>query len=322
MADQYVGHAEIAAFADEKVNLKRDDVKEFREQVARLRENLEKRISEDSGFALLKMLHSGSVAKGTALRTLNDMDVAVYLKSEAAPGDEAGLVNWLVDRLREAYPQIATDKIQPATHCARVSFSGSGLDVDVVPVLYEGGDDDRGYLVVKDTGVRVLTSIPLHLKFVRSRKETWPPHYAQVVRLAKWWVRTQKQRRVDFSFKSFLVELLVAYVGEHGVQFSNYCDALERVFAFIVKSELRERIAFTDYYDSSELPASSSSPVEIYDPVNPDNNAAAQYSDADRLTVVEAANDAVDALTEARYATTKGRALDLWKEVLGSSFGA
>lgn len=48
------------------------------------------------------MLHAGSVAKGTALRTINDMDVGVYVRKAAAP-DDARLVGWLVDRLREAY---------------------------------------------------------------------------------------------------------------------------------------------------------------------------------------------------------------------------
>ena len=45
-------------------------------------------------------------------------------------------------------------------HCVRVRFRGSGLDVDVVPVLYEGDVNDYGYLVRKYSGERVLTSIP------------------------------------------------------------------------------------------------------------------------------------------------------------------
>lgn len=38
---------------------------------------LEKKIEEDPDYALVKMLHAGSVAKGTALKTVNDLDVAV-----------------------------------------------------------------------------------------------------------------------------------------------------------------------------------------------------------------------------------------------------
>ena len=37
-----IGHADIAAFADDSVNLKREDAEEYREQVRRLREKLDK----------------------------------------------------------------------------------------------------------------------------------------------------------------------------------------------------------------------------------------------------------------------------------------
>jgi hypothetical protein len=52
------------------------------------------------------------------------------------------------------------DQFAPQDHCVQVQFRGSGLNVDVVPVLYEGEADDRGYLITKDFGDRVLTSIP------------------------------------------------------------------------------------------------------------------------------------------------------------------
>ena len=316
----YVGHAELKSFADQRVNLHRDDVADRRAQVARLRERLENHIKEHPDYGLVKMLHSGSVAKGTALSTLNDMDVAVYVKSNVAPHEERDLINWLVDRLREIYTNMAHDQIQPSTHCARVEFRGTGLWVDVVPVLYEGDADDRGYLIVKDTGDRVLTSIPLHLRFVRARKDVWPDHYAQVVRLLKWWVRERKLENKNFRFKSFVAELLCAHVGAMGVSLSDYAGALEGIFTYIVKTELKARIAFADYYKSSELPEETRAAIEIFDPVNPNNNVTAGYTDSDRRAFVEAAQDALDSITEAHYATTKGRAVERWQEVLGTSF--
>lgn len=42
-----------------------------------MRTRLEKKISEDPDFSMVKMRHAGSVAKGTALRTVNDFDVVV-----------------------------------------------------------------------------------------------------------------------------------------------------------------------------------------------------------------------------------------------------
>jgi len=77
-----IGHADIAAFADDSVNLKREDAKEYREQVARLREKLDKYAADHPDYGLIKTLLSGSLAKGTALRTLNDIDVAFYVKAD------------------------------------------------------------------------------------------------------------------------------------------------------------------------------------------------------------------------------------------------
>ena len=316
----YVGHAELKAFAEHRVNLHRDAVADRRAQVARLRERLGNHINEHPDYVLVKMLHSGSVAKGTALSTLNDMDVAVYVKSNVAPHEERELISWLVDRLRDIYTNMSSDQIQPSDHCARIEFRGTGLSVDVVPVLYEGEADDRGHLVVKGTGERVLTSITLHLRFVRTRKDKWPDHYAQVVRLLKWWARERKLENATFRFKSFLAELLCAHLGAKGVDFSDYAGALESIFTYIVKTELRERISFADYYPASHLPGPTGAAIEIFDPVNPNNNVAARYSGADRRAIVEAAQDALDSITEAHYSTTKGRAVERWQEVLGTAF--
>lgn len=315
-----IKHKEITSFADDKVNLHRDDVKEHREQVGRLRDRLAEHIAENPGFSLVKMLGSGSLAKGTALSTLNDIDVAVYMTQDDAPSDEGDMLAWLAERLREAYGKLLRpEQIQIGTHCVIISFRGSGLDVDVVPVYYEGDEDDLGYLIAQDTGNRVLTSIPLHLAFIRKRKDAQPRHFAQLVRLLKWWVRHQKSQNPDFRFKSFMVELICAHLADEGLDMSDYPLALERFFAFLVTSGLSERISFDDYYSASDLPAATDCPIEIFDPVNPENNVASRYTEADRLCVVEAAHDALDALHEAHYAE-KGRAISCWKDVLGPSF--
>lgn len=86
--DSKISHADIVAFADNRVNLRREDMNAHREQVGRLRAKLETYIAAHPGFDLVKMLRSGSVANGTALKTINDMDVAVYVKAGRAPGSE------------------------------------------------------------------------------------------------------------------------------------------------------------------------------------------------------------------------------------------
>ena len=65
--------------------------------------------------------------------------------------------------------------------CVVISFSGTGLDVEIAPILYEGDPQWRGYLFDRLTGKKVLTSIPLHIDFIRKRKAEQPDHFIQVI---------------------------------------------------------------------------------------------------------------------------------------------
>jgi hypothetical protein len=320
MNESHVDHAAIRAFAEDKVNLPSAHVKKHRVQVNKLRERLETYIRETLDFALVKMMHSGSVAKGTALRTLDDMDVAVYVRKNAAPSHDEEMQPWLAERLREANPNMHPEQFVRQDHCVRIEFRGSGLDVDVVPVLWEGDKDYHGYLVDKKTGNRILTNISRHLEFTRKRKREHQAHFAQVVRLAKWWKRHQKEQRPEFRCKSFLLELVIAHLADTGIALDDYPAALQRFFDYIVTTGLRERIAFTDYYPAAKLPGPTGAAIEIFDPVNPENNVARPYEDRHRRLLVEAAEEAADAISEAHYATTRQRAVECWQRVLGSSF--
>ncbi len=209
-----IDHDIVKAFANERINLPSDVAAKHRAQVEDLRERLERKIAADPSYGLVKMLHAGSVAKGTALSGVNDLDTAVYVKARDAPtSGDAQLVPWLADRLYEANTNMSRDQFVEEQHCVRVNFRGTGLDVDVVPVLYEGAADDRGYLVRKHTGERVLTSITLHLRFMSDRKAKYGPEFAELIRITKWWTRVIARHDEDFRFKSFMIELLWARLG-------------------------------------------------------------------------------------------------------------
>ena len=315
-----ISHADIAAFADDCVNLKREDAEDYREQVRRLRDKLDKYAADHPEYGLIKTMLSGSLAKGTALKTLNDIDVAFYVKAEKTPSAEPDLLNWLAARLREAYPQMKADQIKVNKHSVCITYAVSGLSVDVVPVQYKDDPDGRGYLFAFDGGKPVLTSIPLHLAFIRKRKARQKDHFAQMVRLVKWWIRIQKLNDDGFKFKSFMAEMIVSHLADDGVDMSDYTVALEKVLAYIVKSRLKTRVYFTDYYPASKLAKSTGKPIEVFDPVNENNNVAAIYNESQRQKIVNAAQNALEAISEARFATTRGRAIECWQDVLGPSF--
>jgi tRNA nucleotidyltransferase (CCA-adding enzyme) len=319
MAREHVNHSDIVRFAQEKVNLPKDKADVYRAQVRGLRDKLENYLSEHPDFTLKKMMLSGSLAKGTALRSLNDIDVACYISGADAPKDVAALLQYLAERLRKAYPNFSPDQVKAQTYSVTVSFRGSGLDVDVVPILYNGDPQWRGNLVSQDDGSLLETSIPLHLDFTRKRKEAQDTHFAQTVRLIKFWAQKMKRENQDFGFKSFMIEMILAHLSDKGLKFSDYPEALQHFFTYIATTNLRERIVFDDYYKPSQVGAFKE-PIQIIDPVNAKNNVSRLYTAPQADAIVDAAIVAGDAIDAALAAPTKGESVYYWQKVFGSTF--
>lgn len=319
MSREHVDHRDIVRFAEEKVNLPKDKASAYREQAGRLQDKLEGYLSDHPDFSLKRMMASGSLAKGTALRSLNDIDVAVYVSGSDAPHDTKALLDYLADKLRKAFPNFSADQVVPQTYSVTVSFRGTGLDVDIVPVLYSSLPDWRGNLISQDDGSFLETSIPLHLAFAKARKQAQPTHYAQIVRLVKFWARLMKQEREGFRFKSFMIEMILAKLSDQGVDFSDYPEALQAFFTYIARSELREKIFFEDNYPASKVGVFTD-PVQIIDPVNPGNNVARLYTQQNVDAIIDAALDAGDAIDAALYAPNKQLTVGYWQKVFGSSF--
>ncbi|MEN8820757.1 MAG: CBASS oligonucleotide cyclase [Abyssibacter sp.] len=319
MSREHVDHREIERFAKDRVNLPRDVANEYRAQARRLRERLETYLSEHPDFNLRKMLLSGSLAKGTALRSLNDIDVACYISGSDAPTDISALLDYLAERLRSAFPNFSPDQVSPQTYSVTVSFRGSGLDVDVVPILYDGDENWYGNLVSQDDGSFLRTSIPRHLEFAGKRKASQPVHFAQVVRLIKYWARRMKSEHDGFRFKSFMVEMILSHLSDDGHDMSDYPEALQAFFTYVAQSGLREQIAFTDYYTASAV-GSFDDCVQIIDPVNEGNNVARLYTPSNVDAIVEAALDAGDAIDAALAAPAKRETVYYWQKVFGPAF--
>ena len=319
MSRDHVSHKEIAQFAADRVNLPKAKADEYRAQARRLREKLEGYLNEHPDFTLRKMLLSGSLAKGTALRSLNDIDVACYVSGADAPQDIDELLNYIAERLRKAFPNFTPGQVQPQTYSVTVSFKGSGLDVDIVPILYGGDPQWYGDLVSQEDGSFLKTSIPLQLDFASKRKKAQLTHFVQVVRLVKFWAWRLKIEAPDFRFKSFMIEMILAKLCDDGLDFGDYPEALQHFFTYLAKSNMRERIVFSDYYSPSDV-GSLSDTVQIIDPVNAENNMARLYTESNADAIVDAALDAGEAIDSALAAPTKQLTVAYWQKVFGSLF--
>lgn len=325
----YVDHAVLASHAVNKVNVPSETARKRREQVAYLRSRLEAHIAAHPDYDLVKMRASGSVAKHTAIKGTggSDADVAAYVRAASVGGvaaPEAGLLDWLKERCIEVYgkTKVAED-FEISRHAVGITMKGSGLKIDVAPVLYEDQPDDRGHLITRE-GERVLTSVTLHLAFLNTRKAAAGAEYKEFIRLVKAFIKHAKFDDDNLKFKSFLAELLVAHLWDNGwndepFAIKNYPRAFEQLFAYIARTGLREEIAFSDYYNATDI-ADSTAPIRVWDPVNPTNNVAAAYTESDRVRLVQRAAEALDSITWAATSNTKGAANDAWRTIFGPTF--
>ncbi|PTX59823.1 hypothetical protein C8N46_108136 [Kordia periserrulae] len=319
MGREHVSHKDIARWAQNTVNLPSDKAKEYRAQANRLSEKLKNYLNEHPDFVLKRLIISGSLSKGTALKSINDIDVGCYVKVDAKPSSIQELLEYLAEKLRKAFPNFSPDQVEPQTYCVKVSFRGSGLDVDIVPILYYDDPDWYGDLVSQEDGSFLKTNIPFHRDFIKKRKAKNTNHFAQVIRLAKYWARNLKNENPNFKFKSFMIELIMAKLADEGQDFSDYPEALQSFFTYIATTNFRKQIAFDDYYSYSDI-GYFSEPVQMIDPVNEENNAAKLYTTTQTDLVVDAAIDAGDAIDAALAATTKEDTVYYWKKVFGPSF--
>lgn len=309
-------NSDLNYFVENYIEVKREDLKSYRAQVNRLKENLADYINKNPEFGLVKMLNSGSVAKGTALKTINDMDIAVYVKPESIGSDEEkSTLSYVHQALIDIYTRynMTEDQFSIGQHCVKVSFKGSGLDVDVVPVIPNGEPNDKGYLITHDTGERVLTSIPLHLEFIRKRKTNYP-NYAKMVRVIKWW-RDQR----GFKMKSFLIELIWAHLADTEGVSDQIHTALQQFFRYIITTELETPIIFEDNYKKSEVSVGINGSF-IFDPVNPSNNVGQSLDQSKRELIIGEAEEALGYLSHAIQASTKGTTIASLQKIFGSSF--
>ncbi|EEN88954.1 hypothetical protein RHOER0001_6635, partial [Rhodococcus erythropolis SK121] len=256
-----------------------------------------------------------------------------YVRASAVGGttvDESKLLEWLRDRCVEVYGATKeAEDFQISQHAVGITMHGSGLKIDVAPVLYEDDANDLGYLVTR-SGERVLTSVTQHLEFLNKRKNLAGSEYKEFIRLVKQFIARAKLEAAaagpELRFKSFLAELIVAYLWDNrwnGEDFAvkDYPRAFEQFLGFVVTTELKEPIIFTDYYSESEIPQSYAA-VQVWDPVNPDNNVAGNYTDLDRQRLVDRCSQALDQVSWAAMSPTKSAAVEAWRTIFGPTFSA
>ena len=260
------------------------------------------------------VIKAGSFAKHTILRKTSkdpiDVDVVFYISDPKADHETLQEINdWIFELLVAQYPNKSVEDFEIQRRTAKVVFVGSGLTIDVVPVVEDTARPGYGWQFDLQDGSKSETCAPGQIRFIRDRKER-DPHFRTLVRLAKRWRNQAELHRL----KSFTIELLMAHI----LDMDGPTGSIERKFLnfllYIAQSELNDVISFKE--NSLPLGSFPNDVVVVIDPVSSKNNVTMRLSDGKRKEIVLAAK----AAWETAYFASSANDNEAWKEIFGPRF--
>ena len=304
-----------------QIKLPRDSMSKYRDQVDNLQEKLADKIKNDdrTGVKVSGYRIAGSWAKRTILRAtgLNPIDIDLVLfvaGDDSLREDVSKLHDFVVSYLEEIYPtkDIAKDvDAEGKTKAITIKFVGTGLHVDIVPVVPL--DTPVGYVWQPERGGggRYHTSITGQLAAAKNWRDN-NSYYTSIVRAAKYWRNYQE---LDF-FSSFTIELIVAYLEEHEGVSSNIEHGLLRFFRFLSDGAF----PVVSFAGAIHNVPSFTNPVFVADPTNNENNVATKLTKPEWENVKSKALEAYETLHIARAMSDLDSTTDEWKQVFGPKF--
>jgi hypothetical protein len=191
---------------------------------------------------------------------------------------------------------------------ATVTFVGSGLSVDIVPVIEDANQPGYGWQFDIHDGSVLQTCAPCQIKFVRDRKNQ-DPDFRTLVRMAKKWRNHAGLK----PLKSFVIELIMAHVLAQQGAGGTIEQRFRNFLLYIAQSGLKGEIRFPENVAPFAV---FTDPVVILDPVYSRNNVASRITEAERLEIVAAATEAWET---ANFASADNDN-DVWKELFGPRF--
>lgn len=296
------------------LRLPADKRSEYHAQVDRLIEELSRSIRNKTEIKITKVVKAGSFAKFTILKKTSfnpvDVDVVFYISGRNIDHETLKeLSDTIYDLLLKVYPTKSVEHFEIQRKALTVTFVGSGLNVDVVPVVEDASRPGYGWQFDReDPNVRLETCAPCQIQFVRARKDK-DKNFRTVVRLAKRWRNYAELK----PLKSFTIELIMAYLLDHDGSSGSIEQRFRRFLSYIAQSGLKEIISFPENTKPLET---FNNPVVIIDPVYSKNNVAARITENERKEIVSVAQEAWEA---AHFASAEDDS-DLWKEVFGPGF--
>ena len=290
-----------------------DKRKEYHRQVDFLIDKLSEDLRDEIEVRITKTVKAGSFAKFTILRKTSedpiDVDVVFYISDRSVDQETLESLNDSIHELLiSIYPNKDVGDFEIQRKATTVSFIGTGLSVDVVPVIQDEDRPDYGWQFDLEDGSMVQTCAPCQIQFIRDRKDK-DKHFRTLIRLAKKW----RNHAGVKPLKSFAIELILAYLLDQEGSEGSIEQRFRRFLLYIAQSELKDVIQFPEntppigFFDD---------PVVILDPVQSDNNVASRITELERQRIVKAASEAWET---AHFASVENDS-SVWKDLFGPHF--
>lgn len=321
-----LNNVELLHFVD-KIKLQSDDMPKYREQINNLKEKLENKIKNDesTGMKVSKYLLVGSWKKHTILKATGDnpidIDLVLFVTGDDnIQNDLKKLHDYIVKYLEEIYPNKDIGRDVDAdgnTKSITIRFSGTGLEVDIVPVVPITKPERYVWQPQRGGGGKYITSVENHLEFSLSLRQK-NPSYTAIVRSLKWWknYKELKPYEDEGGISSYAIELIIAYLDiNKGIE-SNIEEAIIRFFEFVSNSsfpdiQFNQAINSIPYYNTA---------IYIADDTNNENNAAKKINNSKWDEIKDEAEEAFDTLNIAQSRNNEGDTIREWKDVFGPTF--
>jgi tRNA nucleotidyltransferase (CCA-adding enzyme) len=308
-----LSNTQVRYYDSNVLRLPADKRTEYHAQVDRLITELCKHVRNDSGIKITKVVKAGSFAKFTILRRTSvdpvDVDVVFYISGRDITRDTLKSINDLIyNLLIKIYPTKAVEDFEIQRKAATVAFVGTGLSVDIVPVIEDESQPGYGWQFDLEDGSAMQTCAPCQIKFVRDRKNQ-DGDFRTLVRMAKKW----RNHAGLTHLKSFVIELIMAHVLAQQGSDGSIEQRFRSFLLYIAQSGLKEEIRFPE----NVAPFTTfTDAVVILDPVYSLNNVASRITETERQEIVAAATEAWET---AAYASAENDN-EVWKELFGPRF--
>ena len=308
-----LSNTELRYYDSNVLRLPADKRKEYHAQVDRLITELCKSVRDKTEIKITKVVKAGSFAKYTILRKTAsdpvDVDVVFYITGRDVTKETLdSLSATIYDLLIKIYPTKSVEDFEIQRKAATVKFVGSGLSVDIVPVIEDATRAGYGWQYDIHDGSKVQTCAPCQIQFVRDRKNQ-DGDFRTLVRMAKKWRNYAEIK----PLKSFAIELIMAHVLATQGKAGSVEQRFRNFLLYIAQSGLKDQISFPE---NTAPFGSFSDPVVILDPVYSLNNVTSRISEAERKEIVAEAQEAWETANFASAENDKG----VWKELFGPGF--